>query len=136
MSRPTNVLFLCLGNICRSPLAEGLFREHVSRMGLAEEFIVDSAGTSAYHAGEPPDPGSVYVAATHGLDLSAQRSRPLRRQDLQDFDFIIPMDRSNEHSLRQTGDPGTDRAPLLRRFDPTDDPNVDVPDPYRGASGG
>lgn len=130
--RPLRVLFLCLGNICRSPLAEGVFRAHPA----AARFEIDSAGTSGYHQGEAPDPGSVKVAAQHGLDLSAQRSRPLRQRDLAHYDFIIPMDRSNQRNLRKLGEVPDERCPLIREFDADALHEFDVPDPYGGGIGG
>ena len=130
MSRPIRVLFLCLGNICRSPLAEGIFRDHVTNAGCEREFVIDSAGTSSYHAGEPPDPGSVRVAQAHGLDIRAQRSRGLLEDDLDTFDFIIPMDRRNRSRLE--GSMPAERIPLVREFDPDATNGFDVPDPYGG----
>ena len=130
--RPLKVLFLCLGNICRSPLAEGVFVAHAE----AGRFVADSAGTSAYHRGSPPDPGSIKVAARHGLDIQHQRSRPLTRDDFGAFDFIIPMDRSNQRNLLALGELEPHRCPLLREFDPEALHDFDVPDPYGGGIGG
>lgn len=86
-------LMVCLGNICRSPLAEGILKAKADALGLIWE--VDSAGTSSYHNSEPPDRRSVEVAKSHGLDISGQRSRQITRQDLIDFDVIYVMDDSN-----------------------------------------
>lgn len=134
--RPIRVLFLCLGNICRSPLAEGVFAHEATRRGLAGTFEWDSAGTSAYHAGELPDPGSIAVARQRGLDITDQRSRPLRREDFTEFDFIIPMDRSNRRNLQRAGDIEDARCPLIREFDPDALHDYDVPDPYGGGANG
>ena len=134
MQRPTRVLFLCLGNICRSPLAEGVFRAAVESHGLEAMFFIDSAGTSGYHAGEPPDPGSVRIARRHGLDISGQRSRRLTDHDLATFDFIIPMDRSNRSRL--AGTLPDERIPLVREFDPEALGTFDVPDPWGGGPNG
>lgn len=131
MDSTLNVLFVCLGNICRSPLAEGVFRHRVQRSGLEDRFHVDSCGTSAYHVGEPPDPGSVSVAGDHGIDLSAQRSRQLRPDDLRKFHYVICMDASNVRNTRRVGD-GPIR--MLREWDP-DGPGG-VPDPWGGGLGG
>lgn len=134
--RPIRVLFLCLGNICRSPLAEGVFAHEAAQRGLHERFEWDSAGTSAYHAGELPDPGSIQIAREHGLDITNQRSRPLRAEDFDGFDFIIPMDRSNQRNLRRAGEVEDARCPLIREFDPDALHEFDVPDPYGGGTGG
>lgn len=99
------ILFVCLGNICRSPLAEGVFRAAASRAGLADRFVIASAGTGAWHAGNPPDPRSIAKAAEHGIDISAQRARQLRGEDYTEFDIILAMDSENLRALRdrQTG---------------------------------
>lgn len=132
--RPIRVLFLCLGNICRSPLAEGVFRARVEERGLAARFEIDSAGTSSYHAGEPPDRGSVEVARANGIDISAQRSRPLLPEDLARFDFVVAMDHRNLARVRDALP--TERAFLAREFDPEATGSFDVPDPWGGARGG
>ncbi len=131
-----HVLFLCLGNICRSPLAEGVFRAHLEREGLDDRFVVDSAGTSSYHVGEPPDRGSVRIAKSHGIDLSRQRSRQLVDQDYQRFDFIVPMDRSNRTGLLRRGTLPDERTVLIRDFDPEALGDFDVPDPWGGGGDG
>ncbi|MCB9795718.1 MAG: low molecular weight phosphotyrosine protein phosphatase [Alphaproteobacteria bacterium] len=130
----TSVLFICLGNICRSPLAEGLFRAEVERRGLSHRFEIDSCGTSGYHAGEPPDPGSVRVARAHGLDISAQRSRQLTREDVQRFDYLVCMDASNRHRVRQMT--GPEKVWLMREFDPAGASQLGVPDPWGGGADG
>ena len=94
----TSVLFVCLGNICRSPLAEGIFSHQAEIRGLADRFEVDSAGTGAYHAGEPPDSRSVAVAASHGVRLFGT-ARQVAMDDFERFDLIVAMDRSNQRSL-------------------------------------
>ena len=132
--RPIRVLFLCLGNICRSPLAEGVFRARVAERDLAERFEIDSAGTSAYHAGEPPDRGSVRVAAERGIDIAAQRSRPLVEEDFETFDFIVAMDRRN--LSRVEAYMADERAFLAREFDPEATGSLDVPDPWGGGLNG
>jgi len=133
--QPISVLFVCLGNICRSPLAEGIFRDHVARAGWADRFVVDSAGTSAYHAGELPDVGSIKVAKARGLDITAQRSRVLTRDDLKRFDFIVAMDRSNHRNILKLGQLSDDRLVLARQFEPGASV-LDVPDPYGGGING
>lgn len=98
MNNPA-VLFVCLGNICRSPLAEAAFRDAAERAGLTVE--TDSAGTAAYHVGEPPDPRSIAEAARHGIDISHYRGRQLVAEDFRRFDWIIGMDRSNMRNIEQ-----------------------------------
>ena len=93
------VLFVCLGNICRSPLAEAAFRDAAKRAGLTVE--TDSAGTAAYHVVEPPDPRSIAEAARHGIDISHYRGRQLVAEDFRRFDWIIGMDRSNMRNIEQ-----------------------------------
>ena len=132
---PVSVLFLCLGNICRSPLAEGVFRRLVADLGRANDFHIDSAGTSGYHQGSPPDPGSVRIALERGFDIRAQRSRPFLRPDGDLWDFVVAMDRSNARWVRERYPLDDERLVLLRRFDP-DDVDLDVPDPYGGGPGG
>lgn len=130
-----SVLFICLGNICRSPLAEGVFGQQVSEAGLEDRFSIDSAGTGAYHAGEAPDSRSVAVAEEHGVPL-AGLARQVTVQDMVGFDWIVAMDGSNRRSLLQIR-PSTDsgRIVLMRDFDP-EDPGGDVPDPYYGGADG
>lgn len=98
MTNPV-VLFVCLGNICRSPLAEAAFRDAAERASLTVE--TDSAGTAAYHVGEPPDPRSIAEAARHGIDISHYRGRQLVAEDFRRFDWIIGMDRSNMRNIEQ-----------------------------------
>lgn len=137
MSSPTRILFVCLGNIVRSPLAEGLFRQRAAERGLAEQFQVDSAGTSGYHVGERPDSRMRRTAAERGLEYDG-RSRQVRQSDLEEFDLIIAMDRQNLRNLRELarGSEWTDRIRLMREFDPQADGDHDVPDPYYGGQTG
>ncbi|GGB38952.1 protein-tyrosine-phosphatase [Roseibium aquae] len=127
-----SVLFVCLGNICRSPLAEGLFRHAVETAGLAACFEIASAGTGDWHIGDPPDPRSVDIARKYGLDIGGQRARQVQTEDFHRFDLICAMDRTNLTTLQ-------DRAPVsataeLRLF--LRDPLQDVPDPYFGGPDG
>ena len=94
----TSVLFVCLGNICRSPLAEAALREEAARLGL--DLTIDSAGTGNWHAGEPPDPRAIAVARRNGVDITGQRARQVRSDDFFDFDRIIALDHQNLADLR------------------------------------
>lgn len=129
MSNPRSVLFVCLGNICRSPLAEGLFKEFVKSQGEQASYSVDSAGTSGWHKGELPDPGSIRVAKKYGVDITDQRSRPVEVPADADFDLVVAMDRKNLAWLKEHLALPEDRLLLLRRFD-EESLDVDVPDPY------
>lgn len=130
------VLFVCLGNICRSPLAEGVFRAEVERRGLGQRVRIDSCGTAGYHVGEPPDPRSVATARGHGLDISKQRGRQLRREDYRGFDFIVAMDSDNFRTIVQRAPTGASaRIVRFTDFVPAPRP-ADVPDPYYGGPSG
>lgn len=129
------VLFVCLGNICRSPMAEGLFDDLVKKSGLSERFEIDSAGTSNHHEGELADRRMRETARRHGIEL-VTRARPLRRKDLQEFDYIAAMDRSVFRAIQALrGESATANVFLMRDFDPSPD-SPDVPDPYYGGSEG
>lgn len=95
-----NVLFVCLGNICRSPTAHGVFEKRVQEAGLTDVIGIDSAATAAFHVGNPPDPRTMRAAAVRGYDLSQQISRQVKPEDFSRFDFILPMDRMNLGNLR------------------------------------
>jgi protein-tyrosine phosphatase len=131
------IVFVCLGNICRSPLAEGVFRHLAKQRGLSDRFEIDSAGTAAYHEGEAPDERSAATARRRGIELSG-RSRPLRRPDLDRFDYVIVMDQENHAAVARLGAPGRARARvhMLREFDPEAGADLDVPDPYFGGAQG
>jgi protein-tyrosine phosphatase len=132
VERRMRVLFVCMGNICRSPLAEAVFRHLVRERGVEERFEIDSAGTSGYHVGDPPDPRSVATARARGVSV-AGASRPLTERDLHDFDFVIVMDaenRSDVDRLRAAAG-GAARVHRLREWDP-ERGGLDVPDPYYG----
>lgn len=133
----TGVLFVCLGNICRSPLAEGVFRHMAAARGLSDQFNVDSAGTGAWHVGEPPDPRSMEVAARHGVRLNGQ-ARQVRPEDFSEFDLVVAMDRDNLRHLERQAAAGSGhaRVRLLRSWDPEAGNDLDVPDPYYGGGSG
>ena len=125
----TKVLFVCLGNICRSPLGEGIFKHKVKALGKADSFQVDSCGTGSYHVGGLPDPGSIKVAEENELDITDQRARQLNVKDLQDYDYILAMDRSNLSNIKRLGSTKA-KLKLLRDYDPVKNRSPDVPDPY------
>ncbi|HTA34396.1 MAG TPA: low molecular weight protein-tyrosine-phosphatase [Solirubrobacteraceae bacterium] len=141
-ARPTRVLFVCLGNICRSPTAEGVMRALVSEAGMEDRVHVDSAGTGAWHVGSPPDRRASEAARARGVELQGH-ARQVRAEDFEDFDLLLAMDGENARELRRQAPGDAERAKvrLLREFDrasndgpPT--PDLDVPDPYYGAAGG
>jgi protein-tyrosine phosphatase len=132
------VLFVCLGNICRSPLAEGVFRQVVEESDLGAEFEIDSAGTSAWHIGSSPDPRTVEVARRRGLMLE-HAARQVTRADLDHYDFVVVMDQSNLTRVRALVEQaGGHRAEivLLRHFDAEAAGELEVPDPYFGGPDG
>ena len=136
-TRPYRILFVCLGNICRSPTAEGVMRALVREAGLHERIELDSAGTGAWHIDEPPDARATTAARERGVELEG-RARQVEREDFAEFDLIVAMDRSNLAELRRIAPDDAARAKLrlLRDFDPRSDGEADVPDPYHGGSRG
>ena len=122
------VLFVCLGNICRSPLAEIAFKAAVEAAGRGEEFEVDSAGTSGWHDGKLPDVGSIRTAERRGLDIRYQRSRKLIAEDFERFQVIVGMDASNMANIRKLAPDASTAVVKLRDFDPV--AGGDVPDPW------
>nr|WP_328803821.1 low molecular weight protein-tyrosine-phosphatase [Paracoccus xiamenensis] len=133
MSTPS-VLFVCLGNICRSPLAEGAMRAVAARDGVT--MLIDSAGTGNWHAGNPPDPRAQAVAARHGVDISTLRARQVRAEDFQRFDHIVAMDRDNLAELRRLA-PADAPARLSLMLDHVPgQKGKSVADPYFGDAAG
>ena len=132
----TSVLFVCMGNICRSPTAEGVFRRLHRELAPGMELHIDSAGTHAYHIGEPPDARSQAAAQARGVDISSHRGRQVRVEDFHDFDYVLAMDAANLRRL-QALRPRDARAELrlLLEYAPHI-PHRDVPDPYYGGAGG
>lgn len=131
----TSVLFVCLGNICRSPLAEGVFTHLATQRGEASLFRVDSAGISGWHSGEGPDRRSVKVAAAHGIDISRQQSRQVKADDFATFDLILAMDRDNFAMLKNKAP--AELAGRVHLFNQLAIGQVqDVPDPYYGGAEG
>jgi protein-tyrosine phosphatase len=130
------VLFVCMGNICRSPTAQGVFAELLRREGLTTQIHVDSAGTHAYHAGSAPDPRAQAAAKRRGIDLGPQSARQVRREDFEHFDYILAMDRENLALLREMCPAQYDRkVGLLLEYAPHLGIE-EVPDPYYGGSAG
>jgi protein-tyrosine phosphatase len=153
MQATTRLLFVCLGNICRSPTAEGVMRALLSRAGLEGSIEVDSAGTGSWHAGSAPDARAAAAAAGRGIALDGA-ARQVRPEDFRRFDLLIAMDGTNREELLRLAPDAEARARvrLLREFDPASAPllhseedpgaadahseELDVPDPYYGAPGG
>jgi protein-tyrosine phosphatase len=130
------VLFVCMGNICRSPSAEGVFATLVERENLQDRILVDSAGTHAYHVGEPPDPRAQSAALQRGIDISGQRARKVCSEDFERFEYVLPMDLSNYRILEEMR-PAQCRAELRRFLEFAPDlAEEDVPDPYYGGPKG
>jgi protein-tyrosine phosphatase len=126
----TRVLFVCLGNICRSPTAEGVFRQRVARAGLADRIHIDSAGTGDWHVGHPPDHRAIAAARRRGYDLSTLRARQVNAADFERFGWILAMDRTNLRALHALRPPGfAGHLGLFLDFVP-DDALDEVPDPY------
>lgn len=126
--KPVNsILFVCLGNICRSPLAEGVFRAVWTERGPGRNLLLDSAATSGWEVGSAPDPRSIAIASRHGIDISGQRARKVTPQDFSRFDLILGMDRSNVADLKALA-PARDRVHLFLEF--AHGQTRDVPDPY------
>lgn len=132
----TKVLFVCLGNICRSPTAEGVFRHVVAERNLAKLFEIDSAGTSDWHVNKSPDGRTVKAAAKRGYDLSSFRGRQAVAKDFEHFDYILAMDESNLSNLRAIA-PANHSAHLGLFLDFADNfDQQEVPDPYYGGADG
>lgn len=131
--KKTNVLMVCLGNICRSPLAEGILKSKLN----TEHFYIASAGTGPWHVGNPPDPRSVAIAQEHEIDISQQKGRQFSPYDFEEFDRIYVMDRSNYQDVLRLAHNDQEKSKvsmLLNNLFPEE--NVDVPDPYYGGEDG
>ncbi len=130
------VLFVCMGNICRSPTAEGVFTHLVQQSGLADQIQIDSAGTHAYHVGHEPDTRSQKTAKDRGIDISHLRARCVSDGDFYEFDYVLAMDRDNYQILQGVCPLGEEhRLKLFLEYAP-DIPEDEVPDPYYGGPNG
>jgi protein-tyrosine phosphatase len=132
---PIKVLFVCLGNICRSPTAEGVFRHLVEKAGLSDRILIDSAGTGEWHIGSPPDARACRAAAGRGYDLTALRARQVSRTDFSEFDYVLAMDDENVRALKRISP--HEHAHKIRLFTEFGSFGASaVPDPYAGGSKG
>ena len=132
------LLFVCMGNICRSPTAEGVMRHLLREQGLEDEIQIDSAGTGGWHVGSPPDERATEAAGRRGIVLEGE-ARQVRPSDFDDYDLLLAADSENVRHLRAIAPDDEARAKvrLLREFDPgSRAPDLDVPDPYYGGPGG
>lgn len=130
----TAILFVCLGNICRSPLAEGVFRSVLAEHGR-QDFMVDSAGTGNWHVGEAPDPRSIAIAHRFGVDISGQRARQVKLDDFRRFDLILGMDSNNVRTLKMRA-PQDTTAGIHLFLEYAGGGTTDIPDPYYGGEDG
>ena len=130
-----SVLFICMGNICRSPTAEGVFRHFVEQRGLQESIRIDSAGTHAYHSGEPSDRRAIAAAARRGYDMTGIRARRVRDEDFEEFDLVIAMDDQNLQNLQEMAGPARS-AKVSLFLDYSSGDVSEVPDPYYGGAKG
>jgi protein-tyrosine phosphatase len=137
MNSTVEVCFVCLGNICRSPLAQGVFEALVKEEGLQDRIITSSAGVGHWHVGNPPDPRMQQTAHEHGIQLNS-RARQFRASDFKQMDLILAMDHSNLSALKQmsTEPELQDKLFLFRSFDPQHNNDLEVPDPYYGGDKG
>ena len=130
------VLFVCMGNICRSPTAEGVFKHYVAQAGLGDRIVSDSAGTHDYHIGEPPDARAQRSAGKRGYDLSGLRGRQVNKRDFSEFDYVLAMDEHNMQLLAHLCPPEhAHKLKLFLEFGP-DAGLREVPDPYYGGADG
>lgn len=133
----TRVLFVCLGNICRSPLAEGILRSKVTQAGLSDAIEIDSAGTGNWHVGEAPDARAQACAKTKGIDISTLRARQFVPEDFQRFDYVLVSDQQNLQDVLRLARNESDKYRVSKILDYLEDaPTRDVPDPYFGGADG
>lgn len=135
MPDQASVLFVCLGNICRSPSAEGVFRQLAEEQGLADKLRIDSCGTGNWHIGKTPDARAVGAAERRGIDISDLKARQIQAEDLDRFDYVLVMDRSNLADVREMWHQNGGTEPrLFLEF--SESGQAEVPDPYYGGEGG
>lgn len=132
MNKPVSVLFVCLGNICRSPTAHGLFRDLVEKKGQADYILIDSAGTGDWHVGRPPDSRATKYAESRGVDVSDLRARQVNQIDFDQFDYILAMDKQNLADLQTMRPSNFDKHLGLFLEFAEDYQEAEVPDPYYG----
>ena len=135
-AKSVSVLFCCMGNICRSPTAEGVFRRRVAEAGLEERIRIDSVGTHSYHVGHAPDARSQAAALARGYDLGNLRARQIAQQDFVAFDYILAMDEDNLAELVRVAPPEYRSKPVLFMDYSPDQTGSAVPDPYYGEAAG
>lgn len=137
MDHDVQLLFVCLGNICRSPTAEAVMAAILKREGLEAQIQIDSAGTGSWHAGNPADPRSQAAAQKRGYTLTS-RARRVQLEDFERFDYLLAMDQSNYEDLLAMAptEEAKERVHLFRAFDPTAEDGAEVPDPYYGSGDG
>ncbi len=134
--KQVKVLFVCMGNICRSPTAHGIFQQLVNQAGLTEQIIVESAGTISYHVGESPDPRALDMSKSRGVDISNLIARQVTKNDYLEQTFLLAMDYSNlQNLLAECPDVYRKKVELLLNFHP-DEQIKEVPDPYYGGDKG
>ena len=136
-SKPFEICFVCLGNICRSPLAEGVFQALINEKGLENQIITHSAGTGHWHVGSPPDARMRATARKKGVQLTS-RAQQIQPGDIRRFDLVLAMDQSNLEAMEYMCSPeaAAKKLRLFRSFDPEANGDLDVPDPYYGGGGG
>ena len=134
--KKVSVVFVCMGNICRSPTAEAVFRHYVENAGLSEHILIDSAGTHDYHIGDPPDSRAQRAALQRGYDMSKLRGRLVGEGDFRSFDYVLAMDRANLAILQSITPPGCDTQARLFLEYARHHTEREVPDPYYGGAGG
>lgn len=125
------VLFVCTGNICRSPTAEGVFRHLVTAAGLEDQFDIASAGTDSYHVGEAPDHRAIKIARENGVDISAQRAQQVKPEDFENYEYIFAMDSSHLQELQRRAPAGS-LAHITLFLEALEETGDDVPDPWYG----